>query len=193
MTRARIALLVVVLLALGGAVAYGTRSKAPVTQVAVDLKPLQIKAALPPCPTGLSPELPDLTLACLGGGPPVSLRGASTGKPTLVNVYGSWCGPCAAEIGIIANMLLVAQGKVNVVGIDTEDDPKQALNFAIDLGQTWPAVVDDNGIVSRKYGGGAPKMIFVDEQGHVRFVLRRAYRTSDELYADIKTHLGVQL
>ena len=116
MNRTRLALLLVVLLALGGAVAYGSRSKTAATHVAVDLKPLQVMAALPPCPVGLSPELPDLTLACLGGGAAVSLRGVPTGTPTLVNVYGSWCAPCAAEIGIIANMLIVAQGKVKVEG-----------------------------------------------------------------------------
>ena len=40
--------------------------------------------------------LPDVTLTCLGNGPPVHLAGL-TGKPTVVNVWGSWCMPCQTE------------------------------------------------------------------------------------------------
>jgi thiol-disulfide isomerase/thioredoxin len=65
---------------------------------AVDLGPLRKAAKLAPCPPGLGPELPDVTLPCLGGGKDVVLRGAAPGVPTLVNVWGSWCGPCVAEV-----------------------------------------------------------------------------------------------
>lgn len=193
MTRPRLLGLLVVLLALAGAVLYGLRDEPAKTAVAEDLRPLQAKAALAPCPRGLSADLPDLELPCLGGGPAVPLRGPGTGKPTLVNVYGSWCGPCLEEMPTLRRLHQLAGKRLALVGVDTEDPAKRALQFAIDVGQTWPAVVDDDGLVSRHYGGGAPKMVFVDATGAVVHVERAAYRTLARLKADVLTYLGVRL
>lgn len=192
MTRSRLVGLLVVLAALTGAVVYGVQGgSAPAKQVARGLGPLQAQAALEPCPTGLSPELPDLTLACLGGGPAARLRGAPASTPVLVNVYGSWCGPCLEEMPILRQFHALAGARVPLVGIDTEDDPRQALNFALDVGQHWPALVDDDGLVSRHYGGGAPKTLFVNPSGAVVHVARKAYTSLSQLRADVRQYLGV--
>lgn len=191
MTRTRLAWLVLVVLALGLSLAYGLRSDDPPTEVATDLRPLQAKAALAPCPSGLSGALPDVTLPCLGGGAAVPLRGAPTGRPTLVNVYGSWCGPCFDEMPVLKAVHAPLADRLDLVGIDTLDDPQKALQFAVDVGQTWPAVVDEDGLVSRQYGGGAPKMIFLDATGQVVQVVRKSYLTEDALRADITRYLGV--
>lgn len=50
------------------------------------LAALRSAAALQPCPAdGLGPDLPDVRLPCLDGGPEVPLRG-SVGQPTLVEL-----------------------------------------------------------------------------------------------------------
>ena len=188
MTPARWGWLGLVLLALGLSLGYGlTRSDEPAP---VDLGPLQARAGLAPCPSALSPELPDVTLPCLGGGDPVALRGTPR-RPTLVNVYGSWCGPCVEEMPLLAAVWRDVKDRVDLVGIDTEDDPRKALQFAADVGQTWPALVDDDGLVSRAYGGGAPKMLFVDASGKVVHVVRKAYPSEAALRADLRRYLGV--
>jgi cytochrome c biogenesis protein CcmG/thiol:disulfide interchange protein DsbE len=191
MTRSRLVILVLVLLALGGSLAYGLRDGPAPKTVAEDLRPLQRQAGLDPCPSGISADLPDLELPCLGGGEPVKLRATGTGKPTLVNVYGSWCGPCLEEMPALRRLHEQAGGRLALVGVDTEDPARSALEFAIDVRQTWPAVVDDDGLVSRHFGGGAPKMIFVDARGAVVHVERKAYTSLDELKADVKAYLGV--
>lgn len=190
MTRTRVAWLVLVVLALGLSLAYGlTRSDdAP---KALDLGPLQQRAGLAPCPSGVSADLPDLVLPCLGGGQSVPLRATGSGRPTLVNVYGSWCGPCFEEMPVLAAVHRALGDRLDLVGVDTEDEPRKALQFAIDVEQTWPALVDDDGLVSRAYGGGAPKMLFVDASGKVVHVVRKAYATEAALRADVARYLGV--
>lgn len=193
MTRARVLGLVVVLLALAGAVLYGTRSAPGPTpqRSAVDLGPLRAKAALTACPGGLSKELPDLVLPCLGGGPDVPLRGAPTGVPTLVNVYGSWCTPCQEEMPVLVAFSRRAGSKVALVGVDTVDDPRLALLFAHDVGQTWPAVVDDNKSVLVKYASGPPVTLFLDGAGAVVHVKTGPFRSVAALQADVQQYLHV--
>lgn len=193
MTRTRVVWLVLVVAALGLSLAYGLRGNDTPKAVSADLRPLQVKAALAPCPAGLSSALPDLTLPCLGGGAAVPLRGTPTGRPTLVNVYGSWCGPCQEEMPVLRAVHEAAGDRLALVGVDTEDDPRQALQFAIDVRQSWPALVDDDGLVSRQYGGGAPKMLFLDASGAVVHVVRQAYTSEAALRADVQTYLGVRV
>ncbi len=157
------------------------------------LAALRAAAALDPCPTSISPELPDVVLPCLGGGPPVHLRGAGSGVPTLVNVYGSWCGPCQSEMPTLAAFANEAGKRVRLVGVDTEDDPTQALPFAHDFGQHWPAVVDDDKVVLLRYGAGPPLTLFLDGRGHVVFVQRGAFRDLAAVRTAVAQHLGVRV
>ena len=113
------------------------------------------------------------------------------GRPTLVNIYGSWCQPCAREMPLLRDFRALADGRVRLVGIDTEDDPRLALLFAIDLQQHWPALRDDEGVVSRAFGGGAPKTLFVNAAGQVVHVQRGAFASLVALRADVRRFLGV--
>lgn len=191
--RARWAGLALVLAVLGVAVAYGLTRPAPSATpgAAPDLAPYVAAAALDPCPRGISTDLPDLVLPCLGGGPAVPLRGVPTGLPTLVNVYGSWCGPCQEEMPTLVAFSARAAGKVALVGVDTLDEPRLALQFAHDLGQHWPAVVDDDKQVLRRYASGPPVTLFVNAAGRVVHVKTGPFRDLAALAADVRTHLGV--
>jgi cytochrome c biogenesis protein CcmG/thiol:disulfide interchange protein DsbE len=182
--------LIGVLLAVAVALAYGNRHQAP--SPAASLAPLQAAAALQPCPTGVG-DLPDLTFACLGGGPQVRLRGAATGVPTLVNIYGSWCAPCQAEMPLLASFARKAKGTVALLGVDTEDDHRLALLFAKDVGQHWAAVVDDGGVLLRHYSSGPPVTLFVAPDGKVTFVQRGKFASLAALELAVRQHLGVRL
>ena len=155
-----------------------------------DLAPLRRVAALAPCPTGVG-DVPALTLPCLGGGPDVRLDGDPTGVPTLVNVYGSWCGPCQREMPVLAAFARRAGSKVALLGIDTEDEPRLALLFARDVGQHWPAVVDDEGTFLRHYSPGPPVTLFVDRAGKVVFVHRGPFASLAQVVSAVRTRLGV--
>ncbi len=193
MSKVQIAWLVLLLVSFGSALVYGFTGKGPgaAAPAAPSLAPLRAEAALDPCPSGISPELPDLTLPCLGGGPDVPLRGVPTGTPTLVNVYGSWCAPCQEEMPTLVAFSERARGKVALVGVDTLDEPRLALQFAVDLGQHWPAVVDDDKQVLRRYGSGPPVTLFVDAAGTVVHVKTGPFRDLAALRQMVTTYLGV--
>ena len=167
---------------------------------AIDVGSLQRAAQLAPCPPGLGPELPDVTLPCLGGGKPVVLRGAAPGVPTLVNVWGSWCRPCVAEVPELVAFAEKAAGRVTVVGVDTEDDPVNALTFAAQHGMHYASVVDDDKHVLRKAGPGGqpvavgpPVTLFLEASGRVAYRHRGQFHSLAEIEQLVAAHLGVRL
>lgn len=175
-----------------GALAYGTRGQDPTPEPGPDLVRLRAAAGLEPCPTGLSPELPDLTLPCLGGGADVALRDPP-GRPTIVNVWGTWCPPCVEEVPLLVELHRVAGEKVGVVGVLTADTLDSALQFAPAFGVTYPSVVDDDGAVLRQYGGGPPQTLFVRADGTVAHVKSGPFTSLDELTGLTRDTLGVDL
>lgn len=167
------------------------------------LQPLVAAAALDPCfgplvrttDGGSLPDitLPDTTLPCLDGSGRHALVGAPAAVPTLLNVYASWCQPCAAEMPLLRQFYDQARGRVRMIGVDTADDPQQALLFARDLNQRWPSLRDDDGLVNRVLGGGPPKTVLISADGRVVHVQRGAYSSLDALLADVRTYLGLTL
>nr|ART38237.1 F325 [uncultured bacterium] len=87
-----------------------------------------ITAPDPPVPSGVTPAapgdlLPALTLPDLEGNP-VNLRSLAQGRPLLINVWASWCGPCVEEMPAL-DRFAAAQGAEGV----------QVLGLALDTGQ----------------------------------------------------------
>jgi thiol-disulfide isomerase/thioredoxin len=193
MTRARLVGLVIVLAALAGALAVSLSGTASTAPKAEDLGPLRVQAALQPCPAGIGPDLPAVTLPCLGGGVPVALNGTPSGVPTLVNVYGSWCGPCKEEMPLLVHFSKVSAGKVALLGVDTEDPQRDGLLFATFIHQTWPAVVDDDKVVLRKFASGPPVTLFVTPAGKVVHVKIGAFTDLTEIKTLTSQYLGVRL
>lgn len=58
-------------------------------------------------------------------GKPIGLR-AFAGKPTLVNLWASWCAPCVKELPTLDKLAQAQQGKVNVVAISQDMDAPHA-------------------------------------------------------------------
>jgi cytochrome c biogenesis protein CcmG, thiol:disulfide interchange protein DsbE len=158
-----------------------------------ELVGLQERAALDPCPPGLGPALPDLVLPCLGGGPPVDLRSAPPGRPTLVNVWASWCAPCVDEVPDLVAFRERAGDRVGVVGVLTTDTRRSALTFAGEFGMRWPSLVDDDGLVLRAFLPGPPVTLFLDAEGRVVHKRSGAFRDLAEIEALVAEHLGVVL
>jgi thiol-disulfide isomerase/thioredoxin len=133
-------------------------------------------------------ELPDLTLACAGGGAPVSLRGLR--GPLVINLWASWCTPCVTELPALQR--LAATGSVPVLGVVTADpEPDRSAWLAHDLGLTFPSLRDDDRELQRALGEtGLPLTVIVRADGKL-FVHRAPVLDDASLRALVAEQLGL--
>ncbi|WP_324275801.1 TlpA disulfide reductase family protein [Blastococcus brunescens] len=142
--RFRALLGLTVLLLVAGCSAGTTDPDGPPPALALDAYD-----TLEPCPEQPDQEaagaetLPPLTFECLGGGELDLAR--APGVPTLVNLWGSWCGPCRAELPLLQQFATAAGDQVRVVGVISKDGAPQADSFAADAGVTFPGAFDGEG------------------------------------------------
>ena len=97
------------------------------------------------------------------------------GKVIVVNLWGSWCGPCRAEADDLQRVAdATAASGVAVLGIDLRDDRTAASDFIRDRGLRWPSIYDPPGrslLGLRGYPRNViPSTIVLDRQHRVAAV-----------------------
>ena len=160
--------------------------------------PSRVASPLMPCAeqTGepaQGPELmPPLSFDCPGGG---SLDlGQAPGVPTVVNLWGSWCPPCRAEMPLLQQLSDEAGDRVRVVGVISKDGLPQAESFATDAEVTFPSAFDGEGTLMAELGiNNLPYTYFLGPDGGLTHVEVGPVASPEELRALVAEHLGVQL
>ena len=91
------------------------------------------------------------------------------GKPLIINVWASWCGPCRAEMGSLERLAKQYNGKeFNVIGISTDDDSRAAAAFIKQSGVTFNNFLDRKLLLENMLGADRiPLTILVDADGRV--------------------------
>ncbi|MGL4496797.1 MAG: DsbE family thiol:disulfide interchange protein [Beijerinckiaceae bacterium] len=94
-------------------------------------------------------------------------KALASGRPSLVNVFASWCVPCHQEHPILMEMAKV--GGVDLYGINYKDEADNARRFLGAKGNPYKAVgVDKNGRASIEWGVyGVPETFVVDGSGKI--------------------------
>lgn len=93
--------------------------------------------------------------------------GAPNARPTVVNMWASWCGPCKEEMPAVQRFADANPG-VRVVGIAVDDSPDAARDFAREVGVTFPLGVDEDDAVGDGYGvTGLPTTLVLDRSGRL--------------------------
>lgn len=127
-------------------------------------------AKLAACPTvkpakPVDNGMPTTDLPCLGPGPNVDLASLQ-GKPTVVNVWASWCGPCRQEAAALQGAHAQLGSKVAFMGVDILDDPKSAQLFLEAFKVTYPSAFDHKAVVRAPLQVlGPPVTYFVSPDG----------------------------
>jgi thiol-disulfide isomerase/thioredoxin len=163
------------------------------------LRAVKAKAGIEDCVAGSSRnELPAVTLPCLGGGPDVALD--KLAGPLVISLWGSYCGPCRAELPFYQQLAEEYADKLTVVGIDyTDPQTAKALELLVDTGVTFPQLADPGGELAGRSPlpplTGLPVMMMVGAGGSFdkTQVKVGAITSYEELENLVKTHLGANL
>jgi thiol-disulfide isomerase/thioredoxin len=98
------------------------------------------------------------------------------GKVVVLNLWGSWCGPCRAEAPELQKLYdETKDAGVQLLGVDLRDDIRSApLDFMRDRKLTYPSIYDPGGrslLALKGYPrNSVPGTIIVDRQGRVAAV-----------------------
>ena len=77
---------------------------------------------------------------------------AQKGRVVVMNLWASWCGPCIQEAPGLAQLSARYRGRVQFVGVDTQDRLGAARQFIARYGWTFPSVFDPDGSLERALG-----------------------------------------
>ena len=114
--------------------------------------------------SGVAQKLPPLTLASLDG-QTVDLQ-SFEGKPTVVNLWATWCPPCLREMPVLQKAQMT-NSSVNFVFVNQGEEPRQVATWLFERQLALRNVVLD---APRKVGAALhqsayPTTLFFDAKG----------------------------
>lgn len=91
------------------------------------------------------------------------------GKPLIITVWASWCGPCRMEMGSLERLAQSRAGKqFTVIGISTDDYPQAARAFLQKARTSFSHFIDSRLLLENMLGADRlPLTLLIDAQGRV--------------------------
>jgi thiol-disulfide isomerase/thioredoxin len=93
------------------------------------------------------------------------------GKPVVVNVWWSGCGPCRSEMPLLQQASSDLAGKAAFLGVNTRDNSADnGLAFERSVGATYPSLYAPDGRALLAFPGLSrtlPQTLVLDEQGRI--------------------------
>lgn len=162
-SRAKIVLVALAAGALGVVASIASNGPGPLLGTEAGQRVVQeaYRATAPAPPAGVAvagrgDRIPAFTVPGLDDRP-LDVPGAWRGRPLLINVWASWCGPCIEEMPELQRFHAEQGAKgVQVVGIAL-DDPASVRAFLQRIRVTYPILVDEAGPADAGVRLGNPK------------------------------------
>jgi cytochrome c biogenesis protein CcmG, thiol:disulfide interchange protein DsbE len=113
---------------------------------------------------------PTYALTRLNGGELVT-SDAMAGRPYVINIFASWCGPCRAEHPVLMQL---RESGVEIVGVAYKDRPENSAAFLTRLGDPFSVVgMDPEGRFGLELGIiGVPETFVIGADGTIVAVHR---------------------
>ncbi len=123
--------------------------------------------SIPPPGPKVGAQAPDFELETLNGDN-LSLQDLQ-GKTVLLNFWATWCAPCRIEMPALEERHDRYQPDFMVVGINFDEPAEDVSAYALELGLTFPVLLDPGGEVQRQYQiRGYPTSFIIDGDGIIR-------------------------
>jgi thiol-disulfide isomerase/thioredoxin len=155
------------------------------------------RADLEPCPgpgTGAGPEpLRGIVLGCAGNGSEVDVAAALAGRPTVLNLWAYWCGPCADELPAMAEYQRRVGPEVTVLTVHQDENETAALLRLAELGVRLPTLQDGRRSIAAalQVPNVMPATVVLRADGSVAEILPRSFATADEIAEAVNSTIGV--
>ncbi|KKE99874.1 TlpA disulfide reductase family protein [Mycolicibacterium obuense] len=156
------------------------------------------EAALAACPTpgaGPGPDvLRGIVVECAGDGAPVDVARAVAGRPTVLNLWAYWCGPCADELPAMAEYQRRAGSQVQVLTVHQDENETAGLLRLAELGVHLPTLQDGRRQIAAalQVPNVMPATVVLRADGSVAQILPRSFATADEIAAAVDPTIGVR-
>ena len=120
-----------------------------------------------PGEVAIGQPLREATLHGLNG--PGRSLSAYRGKPLIINVWASWCGPCREEMASLERLAWLREATAfAVIGISTDDDADAARAYLRHANSTINHYIDANLEMENMLGATKlPLTLLIDAQGRV--------------------------
>ncbi|MBO4414459.1 MAG: redoxin domain-containing protein, partial [Lachnospiraceae bacterium] len=92
------------------------------------------------------------------------------GKPIIVNIWATWCGPCVKELPHFEKFYKEYGSKIQFLMVNCEysDDVEYIKQFINEYGYTFPVYYDFDDSADRAYGTGyIPVTVAISKKGEV--------------------------
>jgi len=116
---------------------------------------------------------------------------ALKGYPVVVNLWGSWCGPCRLEMPFFQKAAVAHGKKVAFLGLDVEDPESGAKKLLQEIPLPYPSYVDPRGTTGTALAGsvaGLPTTVFYDATGKRQQIHQGVFASEKELDAAIRRY-----
>lgn len=116
------------------------------------------------------------------------------GKPTVVNFWASWCGPCKSEMPTFERAYQAYGNEVSFLMVDMIDGAREtqadAEKFLSGQNYTFPVYFDNNKYAAMAYGiYSIPSTLFINADGTIHAAYRGAL-SEQTLFGVIETMIG---
>jgi len=105
------------------------------------------------------------------------------GRPTIVNFWGSWCGPCREEQPMLEDAHRRFGDAVTFIGVNTRNDQLAAANaFIEEFDVTYGSVYDPSSRIATAFGVRVmPATFILDAEGRIAAQIIGAVRSVEQL------------